>query len=56
VESAHRVIDTIKGGSYIFSYSADKAWTTTASQRSCPAPHGPNGSSAAGTTVTVSVR
>jgi hypothetical protein len=56
-KSAHRVIDTIKGGSYIFSYSADKAWTTTASQKSCPAPHSPTSpTTASGTTVTAASR
>jgi hypothetical protein len=55
-KSAHKVIDTIKGGSYIFSYSADKAWTTTASHQSCPAPHSPDGPTAAGTTVTAAAR
>jgi hypothetical protein len=58
-KSAHKVIDTIKGGSYIFSYSADKAWTTTASHQSCPAPHGPTSPTtptASGTTVTAASR
>jgi len=55
-KSAHRVIDTIKGGSYIFSYSADKAWTTTASHKSCPAPQGPSAPTTAGTTVTAAAR
>ena len=55
-KSAHRVIDTIKGGSYIFSYSADKAWTTTASHQSCPALQGPSAPTASGTTVTAASR
>jgi hypothetical protein len=58
-ESAHRVIDTIKGGSYIYSYSADKAWTRTASQKSCPAPHSPSAPTApttSGPVVTAAVR
>jgi hypothetical protein len=36
LESAPRVIDTIKGGTFVYSYSADKAWTTAAA-RTCPA-------------------
>jgi L,D-transpeptidase catalytic domain len=55
-KSAHKVIDTIKGGSYIFSYSADKAWTTTASHQSCPAPQNPSAPTASGTTVTAASR
>ncbi len=38
VESAHRVIDTIKDGSFVFSYSgADGGWMKASSRRSCPA-------------------
>lgn len=55
-KSAHRVIDTIKGGSYIFSYAADKSWTTTASHQSCPAPHSPSAPATSGTTVTAASR
>jgi hypothetical protein len=33
--SAHPVIDTIKGGSFIFAYAADPAWRQAASTRSC---------------------
>jgi len=35
LESAPRVIDTIKGGTFVFSYSGDKAWSLAAA-RTCP--------------------
>ena len=40
--SAKSVIDTIKGGSFVFSYSGDESWIRTASnsQSSCPAASG----------------
>lgn len=36
LESAPRVIDTIKGGSFVYSYSGDKTWKLAAA-RTCPA-------------------
>lgn len=41
-ESARTVIDTIKGGSFVFSYSGEKTWFQTASSslNSCGAPGG----------------
>ena len=39
-EMAPRVIDTIKGGSFVFSYSGNEGWLRTASQASCPVPGG----------------
>ena len=43
---ARPVIDTIKGGSFIFSYSGDESWIRTASnsQSSCPAANTASGS------------
>jgi len=33
--SAHPVIDTIKGGSFVFAYAADPAWRQASSSRRC---------------------
>ncbi len=38
VESAHRIIDTIKGGSFVFAYSsADSRWLKASTAGRCPA-------------------
>lgn len=46
-EMAPRVIDTIKGGSFVFAYSGNEDWLRTASQASCPVPGGGNPSTTA---------
>lgn len=47
--SARTVIDTIKGGSFIFSYGGDEDWFQKASSRTCPSNPAPNPVGAAAT-------
>ena len=51
--SAHPVIDTIKGGSFVFAYAADPAWRQAASTRSCTPTPGMPGTSATPATTAV---
>lgn len=55
VESAHRVIDTIKKGSFVFAYaSADGAWLKAASHPSCS--KAPSATTLAAATLAATVR
>ncbi|HVT18908.1 MAG TPA: murein L,D-transpeptidase catalytic domain family protein [Thermoanaerobaculia bacterium] len=59
---AHHVIDTIKDGTFVYSYSADHTWLRAATQTACkspapaPAPSAPALAPAALVTATVSAR
>jgi hypothetical protein len=56
---ARTVIDTIKGGSFVFSYSGEQTWLRQASSslRSCPSTDAPGGAvGGALTTVAVAAR
>jgi L,D-transpeptidase-like protein len=53
VASARPVIDAIKGGTFVFAYSADRTWLQASAQRACgtpavPAPVGPVASAVSG--------
>ncbi len=55
-ETAPRVIDTIKGGTFVFAYAGEASWIKTASAKSCGAGPGGGGIGGIGGITTVSTR
>ena len=53
-DMAPRVIDTIKGGTFVFAYAGEASWIKTASAKSCGA--GPGTAPGARGIATVSAR
>ncbi|HEX3128444.1 MAG TPA: murein L,D-transpeptidase catalytic domain family protein [Thermoanaerobaculia bacterium] len=50
-DMAPRVIDTIKGGTFVFSYAGEASWLKTASNKTCGGSHEPNSGVAAAASV-----